>query len=225
MRTLFRADLSHAYFVLTDLDTQYHDVVRRLAFAPVPDGFARRFPINSMHLERAYENFARHAWACIQQAAGERPVPWERALADFLARVEGVSIDWWLGGSAALAVRGLSVVPGDFDLIVDDVGAHHLSDRLLDCLIEPVAAVDDWFCNWFGRAFLHARFEWVGGVDARADTPHISDFGPAAASQRETVVWRGYDIRVPPLEMQLATHERRGRHERAAQIRETIGAP
>jgi len=225
MRTIYRTTDGRAYFVVADLDEAYHDSVRHLGFQPVEDGWARAFPADSPHLDRAYENFARCAEEYILQRAEARPVPWQRALETFLRLVEGRPIIWWLVGSAALAVRGFNVVPGDLDLNVDDAGAHLLGDALLDYLIEPVTPVQGWFCNWFGRSFPGACLEWVGGVDGRADTPQVTDFGPVAARRAEHVLWNGYRVPVPPLDLQLAVNERRGRHERAAMIRRALTAP
>jgi hypothetical protein len=84
-------------------------------------------------------------------------------------------MNWWLVGSAALAVRGLKIVPHDIDLCTDDASAHTLGILLGDCLIEPVQDVRGWVSNWFGRAFLHARIEWVGGVDENLDEDEVSD--------------------------------------------------
>jgi hypothetical protein len=113
------------------------------------------------------------------------PVPWQQALTAFLQIIEQQGIDWWLTGSAALSVRGLDVAPRDFDLVADDAGAQKLGDLLLPYVYEPVVPVEDWICNWFGRAFLHARFEWTGGVNDTPDQYGVSDCGPKAASQLE----------------------------------------
>lgn len=135
-----------------------------------------------------------------------------------MERLHGHTINWFLGGSAALAARGIPVAPRDFDIITDDAGAQQLGTLFADVLIEPVVPVHGWMCNWFGRAFLEARFEWVGGVDARADTPHVSDYGPIAAQRLEVIVWQGYEIFVPPLDLQLAVSQQRGLTERVAAI-------
>lgn len=166
--------------------------------------------------------FARHAETLFAQRAGIRAAPWEQALEQFLALVEPHDVDWWLAGSAALAVRGLPVTPGDVNLCVDGADARRLGELLLEYLVEPVMPVTGWVCDWWGRAFMGACVEWIGGAHERADTPHVSDFGPIAARRRETVYWRGHALRVPPLEMQLAVNERRGRTERAAIIRAAL---
>ena len=144
-------------------------------------------------------------------------MPWQDALAEVCRRLDGAGVDWWLTGSAALAVRGIPVTPGDLDLVVSDEDAHRVGDLLLDCLIEPVAPAD-WFCRWWGRAVLGARVEWVGGVGPSADRPEPTDFGLVAAARLETVRWREYDVRVPPLELQRAVSSRRGLVERVRLI-------
>ena len=92
---------------------------------------------------------------------------------------------------------------------------------MLDYLIEPVTQVN-WFCRWWGRAFLYARIEWVGGVDERADQPTVSDFGSTAARRLETVSWQGHAIRVPPLDLQREVSQRRGLTNRVAQIERAL---
>lgn len=222
MRTLCQTVGAQTSFVIADLNPAYHQAARDLVYTPTPDGFAKTYPADTPGLEHIYRNFAQWAEPMILQTAQAVPVPWEQALHAFLERIAGEPLDWWLGGSAALAVRGLPITPRDFDLIVDDASAQRLGALFAGHLIEPVLPVQGWFCNWWGRAFLHARFEWVGGADARADQPEVSDFGPAAAQRLETVLWHGQPIRVPPLELQLEVSIRRGLHERAALIQQRL---
>lgn len=70
-----------------------------------------------------------------RQAAGLDPVPWQGALAEVCRRLTGAGVDWWLTGSAALAVRGIPLTPGDLDLVVSDEDARRVGDLLLDGLI------------------------------------------------------------------------------------------
>ena len=222
MRTIYRTAGSQIYFIISELDAAYHDAARDLAYNRVEDGFAKVYPANTPHLDRIYQNFEHYAEEMILQMARVHAVPWEQALLAFLQIIEEQNIDWWLTGSAALSVRGLDVTPRDLDLVVDDKGAQKLGELLLNYLIEPVVDTQGWFCKWFGRAFLHARVEWVGGVDESADEPEISDFGPTAASQLESTNWRGYEIRVPRLDLQLKVNERRGLTERVEKIKHAM---
>ena len=68
-------------------------------------------------------------------------------------------VDWWLTGSAALAVRGGAVIPRDVDLVVADGDAVAVGDLLARGLIEPVCPAEWRISNCWGRAFLKARVE------------------------------------------------------------------
>ncbi len=71
----------------------------------------------------------------LQSARLER-VPWEEALLEFLRRVDGTPLQWWLYGSGALAVRGLAIEPADIDIHVSDAA---LTGRIFDdVLVTPV---------------------------------------------------------------------------------------
>jgi hypothetical protein len=215
MKTICKTREHHTAFIFSDVEPEYHAVLRNLYYSPVEEGFAKIYPSDTPNLDRIYLNFERYAQEMVLQAARVRPVEWENSLSAFLQIIEGSSVDWWLTGSAALAVRGIDVVPGDLDLVVDDRTAFNLGELLLDYLVEPMQPSPGWIWNWFGRAFLHARLEWVGGVNESADSPQVSDFGPTAAKRLEVVNWRGKEIRVPPLDLQLEVSKRRGLTERA----------
>src|SRR5829696_1322769 len=152
--------------------------------------------------------------------AGGRPPAWDAALELVLDRASHV--DWWLTGSAALALRGLPVAPRDVDLVTTLSGAWELGERLSDVLVEPLSTSADWVAEVFGRAYGPARIEWVGGVRAWVDEPEPADLGPYAAARLETVEWRGHAIRVPPLVLQLASSSRRGLEDRVAAIQRAL---
>lgn len=220
MKTLRLNVGSNALFVLTEVAPELHDAVRGLYYQPVEAGFAKTFPRDTPQLDGIYQHFERHAADMVLQAAHRQAVDWPRALDALLQRLAGERIEWYLVGSVALALRGIDVQPHDLDLVVsDDEGGERLSELLADHLIEPVQRSPGWIWNSFGRAFLHARIEWVARVNPQADQPEPSDFGPAAAQRLENVGWRGADIRVPPLDLQLAVAQRRGLGERAELIR------
>lgn len=219
MRVERWVDQASTSFVILDVPDEFRPVAARLGFREWEGSLARSFPSDAPHMDRAYENFCQHIDQVLRQAAGQLAVPWESALVEVLRRIDRTSLDWWLTGSAALAIRGVDVEPRDIDLIVDDAGARALGELLLDGLIEPVIQAQDWISRWWGRAFLHARIEWAGGVSERADLPVPGDVGPTAARRLEKVVWRGRQIRVPPLELHLVVSERRGLSDRATRIR------
>jgi hypothetical protein len=207
------------------LEPDLEQFVVDLGFTPSDNGFSKAFPAASPGLDRIYRNFEQHAEEMIMQRAGIRPVPWDQALRAFLAAVADKPINWWLTGSGALAVRGMDVVPGDLDIITDTAGASSLGEALADHLVEPVIDCSrTWFGDRWGRAFLHARVEWIGDVHADVDQQDASDFGPVAGSRLETVNWQGHEIRVPPLALQLDVSKRRGLAERVEKIQRALSS-
>lgn len=211
------------YFIVSHLDPKFHETMRHQYFTEQDGTFRKGFPSDAPHLETCYQNFTRHIEAIILQLADVHPVPWEDALATVLAKTAGQNIDWWLGGSAAIAVRGVPIMPHDLDVITDRAGALALREVLRDALIEPVVECRDWICTLFGRAFLHATIDIAGEVVANVDDPEPTDFGPHAASRLETVIWRDHSIRVPPVDLQVKQNERRGLTERNRIIKQALG--
>lgn len=206
MKTLCKTEGDTVAFVITDLEPAYHDIARGLYYLPTEEGFAKSFPADTPHLERIYQRFAQYAEEMVLQTADVRPVPWDKALAAFMETIEGKGIEWRLAGSVGLAVRGIDVAPRDLDLMVDNASAQRLGELLLEHLVEPVLPTTGWIANWFGRAFLHARVEWVGVDD------------PYALEGLEVVHWQGRALQAPPLEMHLREDKQRGLDERATVI-------
>jgi hypothetical protein len=56
---------------------------------------------------RVHANFARHLTEMPPRSARLRPAAWDRALAEFLRRVRGTGLDWFLSERAALIRRAL----------------------------------------------------------------------------------------------------------------------
>jgi hypothetical protein len=175
------------------------------------DEWCRAYPADTPGLEICWQNFSCCAEQMVRQAARLEPVPWRETLRELCERTSDLESDWWLTGSAALAVRGVRVEPADVDLVCSDRGAVSLGTVFADALIEPVACADSgWVSDYWGRAFLGARLEWIGTPKPGVDSPLPCDFGPAAAARLETVVWEGWQLRVPPLDLQRAVSQLRG---------------
>ncbi|MFL5962833.1 MAG: hypothetical protein ACJ757_08085 [Gaiellaceae bacterium] len=184
----------------------------------VEDGrYVRRFPPNSV-TQAIYARFQANLPPLLRQTARLELAPWGETLSETARRLNSAGVDWWLTGSAALAVRGLAVSPRDLDLVVSDADAPRVATAFEDALIEPPGAVEGWFCRWWGRAWLGARVEWVGGVTEAADRPEPTDFGLVAAAALSEVRWQGQAIRVPPLELQREVSVRRSLSDRVQLI-------
>lgn len=206
-----------ALFHVDTADTTSQSLLSHLGFTPSGGiRFSRGFD-DAPSIVRIHQNFAQHLEEILQQVGRPGPVPWDAALREFLRRMEGTGLGWWLSGSAALAVRGIDVTPGDVDLVVEDAQA--VGGVFEDALIFPVDRMEDWAADWYGAAFCGAIIEWVAGV--HPDTfygPGPHEASPEAASRLETVNWEGHAVQVTPLDLQLAVAEERGLDDRVAKI-------
>lgn len=110
----------HIEYILADVEPIYHQAVRDLGYAEVTHEFRRTLPVHISHLDQICQNFEQYAEEMVFQTAYARVIPWQQALQAFLDRVEPYQLDWWVGGSAALAIRGLDVTPRDFDIVIAD---------------------------------------------------------------------------------------------------------
>jgi hypothetical protein len=203
-------------------ETAFRLALNDLFFEENDGRHVKRFPTGSVS-DDIFRRFQAQLEPLLRQTARLEPIPWQTALRETAHRLDAVGVDWWLTGSAALAVRGVDLEPRDLDLVVSDDGAAAASAAFDDALIEPTVAADNWFCRWFGRAWVGARVEWVGGVTAVADEPAPTDFGLVAAASLDAVRWGGLTIRVPPLKLQRAVSERRGLLDRVRLIDSITG--
>jgi hypothetical protein len=188
-------------------------------------GWRKSFDAQAYLADVAFANLQRLLEPALRQLAGLDPVPWQDTLGEVCHRLTPAGVDWWLAGSAALAVRGAPLTPGDLDLIIAGDDARRTGDLLRDGLIEPVTRGEWPVSEWWGRAFIGSRVEWAGGITATADEPEISDVGLTAQAGLETVRWRDWDIRVPPLHLQRAVSLRRGLDGRVALIDQLSAGP
>jgi len=209
--------------VRTD-EPDYRRVLAELLFAEEDGAFVRSFRADAPGLHESYVRFKLTLEDVLAQAAGRRLPPWDDALDAVASRLAAARCGWFLAGSAALAVRGIDIVPRDLDLVVED--ASRALRGLGDIQIEPVSLnrAGAWIARWFGRGFLHARVEWIAGVDPAIDVySSPNEFGPKAAARVETVRWNDHDLALTPLDVQLAVTERRGLASRAETIRDYLG--
>jgi len=219
MRFARRTVGENTEFWVFDVDPRLGTALETMVWEPRDGGWVKSFPRPvPEQAARAFANVQHLLEPVLRQYLGMTAVPWEAALDGVCGRLESGGVDWWLCGSAALAVRGAAVVPRDLDLVVADADAVAVGGLLADGLIEPVCPAGWPISKWWGRAFLHARVEWVGGVTPAADEPQVTDYGPTAANSLRAIRWRDWDVRVPPLHLQRAVSARRGMADRVALI-------
>lgn len=204
-----------AEFQVTPKEETLGETLLAMGFTPRSATFVRVFA-DSAVVPTIFESFAANIEEMIRHKRDEVRAPWESALELALQRMSG-EVEYWLSGSAALAIRGIPVSPRDIDLVVGD--ALRAGDLLEDILVEPVTRAEGWVADWFGRAFDGALIEWVSHVHAEVDSSGPHEQGPIAQSRLEPVRWRGYEVRCTPIDLQLEVAEVRGLEARARAIR------
>lgn len=215
--TELRRGEDDAFVVRTD-EPDLQAVLPPLAYPREADReFVRRFRPSDL-TPAIYERFAACAPALLAQTARRESPPWQRSLVQLHHALVAAGIEWLLSGSAALAIRGVQIVPRDIDFTVDDHQA--TVDALGHLLVEPPIKMNGrWVAEWFGRVWDGTRIEWAAETRPDLDDHEwTSDIGPEARRRAETVWWRGLAFRVPPLDLQAAVTRERGLDDRFAAI-------
>lgn len=219
MRPTFDQRDDQMLFRLDEVDQRYDDVLRQCFWKRDDRGWFRPYPMDAPYLERIMPYFTANAERMFAQLAYFEPIPWQHALLAFADRVRGSDIDWWLTGSCAACIRGVSLNPHDVDIMIDSRCVTAVADCFADVLIEPIVDTGGWLTKDFGVLFCHARIDIASDPAAVLDNPEPADCGPYARQHLEEVQWRGRTFLVPPLELQASVNQRRGRLDRAALIR------
>ncbi|WP_020577141.1 hypothetical protein [Actinopolymorpha alba] len=168
--------------------------------------------------------------------------PWNEALAGVAAKLNHGSFDWMLVGSAATALRGVAVEPGDIDVAVstaEDVARaatllptpeatqrqdprHEPGDPAtwLSTTAEPTLRFGDAQRWTFGRWLVNGvKVELAHIEDPTAADLMIETRGPLVWRARTVVDCHGHPIPTVPIEVQIATMLAR---QQAARIEATI---
>ncbi len=113
MYTTCETSGDYTYLTVVGLDSIYYEAASHVfdSYEHFEGGFRKAYPTNTPHLAQICRNFTRYVPDLIEQRAGIQRIPWELALESLLQLLQGTQLDWWLVGSAALAVRGIEVYP------------------------------------------------------------------------------------------------------------------
>jgi hypothetical protein len=206
-------------FVVRTSEPRYAEALEALVFTRANDEFIRVFPSDARDLDAIHQRFAARLEEMLEQTTGRLAAPWQEALAELAARLERTGVSWFVCGSAALAARGIPVQPRDVDFVTSDHAG--VAPALSDALIEPPSrdAGRSWISEWFGRAWLGARVEWIAGAYPEVDfRPIPSEFGPTAASRLERIEWNCRAVLLSPLDVQREVSRLRGLDDRVGAI-------
>ena len=188
------------------------------------DSYIKKFPKDTKNIEKIKENYLENAEEMFSQLGYFSPIPWEKALLEFVKRVEGKGIDWWLTGSCSACLRGVNFKPHDVDIMIDSKDVDKISEIFADHIVEPIIDTNGWLTKDFGVIFFHSRIDIASDPQECLDDPEPVDCGPYAKRNLEEITWNGYKIKVPPLHLQLNVNRRRERIDRVKILEEHLAS-
>ena len=218
MKIRFEHKAGKVVFRVTAFDAWIEKALRMCFYEQEGDAFVKRFPADTPGLARIMAHYEAHAEEMFLQLVYQRPVPWEDGLRRFLARGQGKGIRWWLTGSCATCLRGVDLDPHDVDIMVDSRDVSRIREAFGDVTIEPIIDTGGWLTKDFGVLFDACRIDIASDPQACLDDPEPVDCGPYARANLETIEWKGFEVPIPPIELQLNANRRRERHERVQSI-------
>jgi hypothetical protein len=132
---------------------------------------------------------------------------WTDALAEVADSLNRGRIDWLLVGSAATALHGVAIDPGDIDVSVATPEDVARAAKLLPTTGEPTLCFDDSSSRWtLGRWLVDGVKVELVHIDDPATTHLVIETrGLLVWRERAVVEWRGHRIPLVPIEVQLAT--------------------
>lgn len=212
-------DLNNIVFKISDYEKKYVPIFECCYYEKGEDFYYKAIPKNNKYIEKIKENFKKYGYEMFSQLGYFKEIPWEEALLNFIKKVDGRNIDWWLTGSCAACIRGIPLKPHDVDIIVHSKDIQLLEDIFAEDIFEPIRDTNGWLTKDFGVLFLGARVDIASDPSPILDDPRPVDCGPYAFEHLETVEWKGYKIKIPPLDLQLYVNELRGRYDRVELIK------
>lgn len=222
MRIEFEEVGNDVVFRVCDFENKYEDILKMCFYQRDGKGYIKQYPAQTRNIERIKRHYFENAMEMFSQLGYFRPVPWEKALLDFLEMVDGAGIDWWLTGSCAACIRGVPLNPHDIDVMIDSKDIDKINNIFSDYIIEPIVDTKGWLTRDFGVIFMHARIDIASDPQERLDDPVPVDCGPYAKRNLEDIIWNGYSIKVPPVELQINVNKLRGRAERVQLLEEYL---
>ncbi len=222
MKIAFEEHGNQVVFRIFDFDSKYEDVLKMCFYEKDGKSYIKSFSKNIMNIDHIKAYFEKNAEEMFSQLGYFKPIPWEKALLGFVERMQDTDIEWWLTGSCAACIRGIALSPHDVDIMVESKYVDQISEIFADYIIEPIIDTNGWLTKDFGVIFLHARIDIASDPQACLDDPEPVDCGPYAKEHLEKIMWKGYEIKVPPLQLQLNVNRKRGREDRVRLIQEYI---
>ena len=224
MKVEFASNDDIVIFRVRDFSSPIEEALKMCFYQKDGDSYIKNFPASTPYMDKIMAHYEKYAEEMFLQLVYQRPIPWEKGLLEFLKRIDHSNVDWWLTGSCAACIRGININPHDVDMMVDSQSIGVIIELFKDNIIEPIIDTKGWVTKDFGVLFMQCRIDIASDPQSSLDEPEPVDCGPYAKSKLETVIWNGYKVRIPPIELQLNANKRRQRTERVRRIEEYMNS-
>lgn len=177
------------------------------------DSFIKTYD-NVKDFEYCAENFRKYGERSILQQLKILPAPWETALENLIPEMKKIGVDWFLHGSAAMALWGIDVTPKDINIIIPNASDFdRVRDHFYQRAIKPFERCDNWVMSGLGTIFAEANIGFA------FFNPELE---PYDMSGHDKLGFHGETVAVSTLDMLRQDNENYGRPERVDLIDETI---
>lgn len=207
------------FYQLETNHVEYQKALMHNGYTQDGNAFHKEFPAQFPYKEKIINNFKRNAQAMLRAEAGLAAMNWQDSLESFAAIARTSGIEWWTTGAILQPLHGMDVQIRDLDFYFHLTDLHAVYEAYQDYIIEPIVSGhrSDTF-RFHGLAYAQCTVCFFFEPNPSLDVPEPVHFGPYAAEHLETVHWRGFDIKVPPIDLYIRTLERWGRSEQAGRI-------
>lgn len=160
------------------------------------------------------ENFSKYGETAVRQQLKLVPAPWEKALDRLLPEMEALGVDFYLHGSAAMALHGIDITPKDINIIIPNSSDFDkVREHFHKLAIKPFERCDNWLMSGLGEIFLDA----VIGFSF-----HNKELEPYDMSVLSKAEYHGYTLCLSTLEMLRQDNISFNRPERVTLIEERM---
>ena len=222
MKISFEERRESVIFRIENFDGKYEPVMAGCFYQRDWASYFKQFLKSTKDLATIQLNYACYAEEMFNQMGLFNPAPWENGLEEFIKRVGGTKIEWWLTGSCASCIRGIQLNPHDIDIMIDSRDVDAVHSLFIDRIFEPILDTNGWVTKDFGVIFLHARIDIASDPQSSLDHPETVDCGPYAKEHLEEVIWRGFPVKLPPIQLQINVNKRRKRDDRVKILQEFL---
>lgn len=202
----------YAYYV-ENVDEKYWEFFRTELWWKIGDSFIKQYD-NVNDFKYCADNFTKYGELSIKQQLKMEPTPWETALNDFIKEAKKLDVDWYVHGSAAMALCEIDVTPKDINIIFPNYSDFDIvRNHFCKYAISPIERCDNWVMSGLGSIFMNASISLAF---------HNKEHEPYNMKTLNKIDYNGDYIYTSTLEMLKHDNESMNRYDRVEMIQQKL---